>query len=394
MATMDSGGIEKAAVSMLRALPKDVFDIHLILNKRVGAFLKLIPDWVRVDELNTSDKYKRRVTLGDRKYLIFALKRFDLVSVFKVLYLFIISNFVSKDKAILNRIKQLSKEVSYSTEYYDYVLAYSNNEQLYQAVKYYNTSRVVTWMHRDIDLNREYTPDYAFLYQKCHKIFGVSQKVVNDLIKCLPQFANRTSLHYNIIDQDLGAELANKYMPNRPKRKWWIVTVARLTEIKGIDIIPDIAFNLKNAGIDFAWSVIGKGYLMPYLNEKIKKYGLEKEIVLEGEKENPFPYYSCCDIYVQPSRTEGYCISLAEARMFHKPVVVTDFSGAREQLADGDYGKIVPFGVDSIAEGIIQVIENPGLREHYRKCLAKQKIDTTDTIDVLVDYFKTSLNEA
>ena len=99
------------------------------------------------------------------------------------------------------------------------------------------------------------------------------------------------------------------------------------------------------------------------------------------------------DIYVQPSRTEGYCISLAEARMFYKPVVVTDFSGAREQLADGDYGKIVQFGVDTIAEGIIEVIDNPELRTHYKESLSKQKIDTTDTIDVLVNYFKTALDE-
>ena len=78
---------------------------------------------------------------------------------------------------------------------------------------------------------------------------------------------------------------------------------------------------------------------------------------------------------MQPSRTEGIASLLAEARMFYKPVVFTDFSGAREQLADGDYGKIVPFGVDTIAEGIIEVIDNPELRKHYKESLSKQKID-------------------
>lgn len=394
MASMDSGGIEKAAVSLLRTLPKDEFDIHLILNQKKGAFLKLIPDWVRVREMNKSEKYKKRVQLGDKKWLIYSFLHLDFVSAFQTLMHAIYSKFTTLDKSIISRIKQLSKEVTYSNEEYDFVLAYSNNEQLYQAVNYYKTQRVVTWLHRDILLEREYTPDYAFLYEKCHRIFGVSQKVVTDFVKCLPQMADKTYLHYNIIDQKLGIELSNVNEVKRPHKNWWLVTVGRLTEIKGMDIIPEVASKLKAAGIDFCWSIIGKGYLTTYLETKIKEYGLENELVLEGEKENPYPYYNGCDIYVQPSRTEGYCISLAEARMFYKPVVVTDFSGAREQLADGDYGKIVPFGIDTLANGIVEVINNPELRNHYHECLSKQKIDTTDTIDVLVDYFKTALKDS
>lgn len=393
MATMDSGGIEKAAVSILRALPKDEFDVHLILNQKKGVFLKLVPDWVRVSELDKSEKYKKRVQYGDKKWLVYSLLHFDIVSVFQTLRHAIYSKFTSLDRSIISRIKQLSKEVTYSGEKYDFVVAYSNNEQLYQAVNYYRSTHVVTWLHRDILLEREYTPDYAFLYEKCHRIFGVSQKVVEDFVRCLPQMADKTCLHYNIIDQKLGIELANGIKVDRPNKIWWLTTVGRLTEIKGMDVIPEVALKLKNAGVDFAWSIIGKGYLTPYLEKKIKEYGLEDNLILEGEKENPYPYYKGCDIYVQPSRTEGYCIALAEARMFYKPVVVTDFSGAREQLADGEYGKIVPFGTDTISDGIIQVIESPELREHYRDCLSRQKIDTTDTIDVLVDYFKSSLSE-
>lgn len=393
LASMDSGGIEKAAISILRALPADEFDVHLILNRKNGVFLKLVPDWVRISELNKSEKYIKRVELGDRKWLMYSFRHLYWVSAVRTLIHFVYSKFTTLDKSIICRIKQLSKEVRFSDEQYDFVLAYSNNEQLYQAVNYYHTKKVVTWLHRDIDLGREYTPDYAFLYEKCHRIFGVSQKVVDDFVKCLPQMADRTYLHYNIIDQPLGVDLAHAYAVKRPQKKWWLVTVGRLTEIKGIDAIPEVALNLKNYGIDFVWSIVGKGHLSPYLKKKIKEYCLEDNVSLEGEKENPYPYYSGCDIYVQPSRTEGYCISLAEARMFYKPVVVTDFSGAREQLADGEYGKIVPFGVETLTEGIIQVIDNPELRAHYHECLSKQKIDTTDTIDVLIDYFKTSLDE-
>ncbi len=143
---------------------------------------------------------------------------------------------------------------------------------------------------------------------------------------------------------------------------WWLVTVGRLTEIKGIDVIPEVALKLKNRGIDFVWSVVGKaGIYILFLKKKIKEYVLRIMCDFRRRKENPYPYYSGCDIYVQPSRTEGIASLWLKRECFYKPVVVTDFSGAREQLADGDYGKIVPFGVDTIAEGIIEVIDNPGI---------------------------------
>lgn len=39
-----------------------------------------------------------------------------------------------------------------------------------------------------------------------------------------------------------------------------------------------------------------------------------------------------CDIYMQPSRHEGYCITLGEARCFDNPIVTTNFTGANEQI--------------------------------------------------------------
>ena len=43
---------------------------------------------------------------------------------------------------------------------------------------------------------------------------------------------------------------------------------------------------------------------------------LNNNIILLGNKNNPYPFFKDCDIYVQPSRHEGYCITLAEARIF------------------------------------------------------------------------------
>mgnify|MGYP000185235271 CR=1 FL=1 len=63
-----------------------------------------------------------------------------------------------------------------------------------------------------------------------------------------------------------------------------------------------------------------------------------------------------CDIYVQPSRHEGYCITLAEARLFASPIVATNFVGAKEQLANRNNGIVTGFSEEDISAGIMQAL--------------------------------------
>ena len=78
----------------------------------------------------------------------------------------------------------------------------------------------------------------------------------------------------------------------------------------------------------------------------------DEVVVFLGLQKNPYGYMRDCDLYVQPSRHEGYCITLAEALSFNKPVVVTGFSGAREQLVGKSDAWIADFSPDSLAARI------------------------------------------
>ena len=59
-----------------------------------------------------------------------------------------------------------------------------------------------------------------------------------------------------------------------------------------------------------------------------------------------------CDIYVQPSRHEGFCITLAEALCFGQPIVATDFTGAAEQLKHRINSRVVGMDAEELAVGI------------------------------------------
>jgi len=65
-----------------------------------------------------------------------------------------------------------------------------------------------------------------------------------------------------------------------------------------------------------------------------------------------------CDIYVQPSRYEGKAVTVREAQMLYKPVVINNFHTSQSQLNEGVDGVIVPFDNISAAIGLNRFIED------------------------------------
>ena len=68
-------------------------------------------------------------------------------------------------------------------------------------------------------------------------------------------------------------------------------------------------------------------------------------------------------MYVQPSRYEGKAVTVREAQILHKPVVITAFETSKSQLADGFDGVIVPMDNEGCAAGIASVLRDENLRQ-------------------------------
>ena len=78
-----------------------------------------------------------------------------------------------------------------------------------------------------------------------------------------------------------------------------------------------------------------------------------------------------CDIYVQPSRYEGKAVAITEAKIFNKPIVITDYNSARDQIANNETGLIVNNSIDGIYKGIKEIIDNNELRKELINNLKK-----------------------
>ena len=85
-------------------------------------------------------------------------------------------------------------------------------------------------------------------------------------------------------------------------------------------------------------------------------------MIILGKRSNPYPYIKACDIYVQPSRYEGKSVTVREAQMLYKPVVVTNYPTAPSQIEDSVDGVIVPMENRACAEGIKTLIDNTELQ--------------------------------
>jgi len=150
-----------------------------------------------------------------------------------------------------------------------------------------------------------------------------------------------------------------------------LLSIGRFSYPKNFDNLPDICRRLVNehGEVDLKWFIIGFGDEEP-IRRAIAESGMEEHVILLGKKENPYPYIKACDIYVQPSRYEGKSVTVREAQMLCKPVVVTNYPTASSQIQDGIDGVIVPMDNAGCAQGIANVIADIALQQRLIEYLS------------------------
>lgn len=151
-----------------------------------------------------------------------------------------------------------------------------------------------------------------------------------------------------------------------------IVTVGRLTPVKGYDLALKAAYILHSQNISFKWFFIGDGSERNFIEEQISKLQLGNNIILTGTLPNPYPYIRMADIYVQPSYSEGFGIALREAMILCKPIVATDFEVVHNLISDNKNGLICKKDANAIAQSLVRLINDVSLRNEFSNNLEKE----------------------
>ena len=364
MQSMYVGGVERALISLLSVIPAEKYEIDLILSKRKGDFLNRIPAHVNVYEA----PYKKHIRSGEGIAEILTKLKQDkrYVSWIKLAILAALNKKINVDKMLMRAIYQNS------TTHYDYLFNFAGINTLTNLLSrnVYKADNKYIWVHGDSE--KEGFVKYSKEYEVYDHVFCVSEKVTDKFRKYMPSMAQKTDTIYNEIDQDVIRMQAEESTGiERQSDETVLLTVGRLDACKGYNIAIDACDWLIKSGYKVKWYVVGEGIEREKIEFEIAKRELQNCFILLGKKENPYPYYKSTDIYVQTSISEGYCITLAEAKVFNKPIVTTDFSGADEQIIDGRNGYIVTMNGADIAKKIEELIENEEIRVRFSNELKK-----------------------
>lgn len=362
------GGVTRTLLELFRHIDFEKYDVTLMLMETDKKVLAYVPEQVKIIE--AKEKFQ---TMKSPDILKYFLKRGRLISA--VSYLFNLLDWRLNSNSYRHQ-HWLAEHSTKQTEEYDVAISYAMmdsfvNQYVADCV---NAKKKIMWCHVDINIYREkYISGLEKTYAQFDRINCVSKYCLDKLKEKYPALSEKLHVAYNFIDTDtIIRESLKKPDIEIPADKLKICTVARITDQKAIDILVEAARMLDSSGIDFIWWVIGTKYKDSYnslIDENIKKYGLEKCVLLLGEKNPPFTFINSCDIYVQTSRFEGFCTTTNEARILLKPVITTRVSGAEEQFINHINGSIVEIDAEAIYREIMRLAEHPEICRMYSEKL-------------------------
>ncbi len=353
--SLGGGGSEVALIELINALPEELYNITLVLLDSDNEYAYRLKKNVNIVQLTFNSSFAK-----------------SLVSMYafpaKVLKKLSVNSFIPYYDFISNCVTNVfEKTYDIAIDFY----GYGSFVTAFLATKI-QAKKKATWLHDEKPYWMKSVQKYLCEYDK---IYGVSQAVVDAFCREYPHYKDKAAVFYNVIDIE---EIKRKSEQDEIipfKESFNIVTVGRLTEQKGYDIAIKAASILKKRKINFAWYAIGGGRDEKKLKKLVEKYCLENQFVFLGRKKNPYPYMKHCDLYIQPSRHEGYVITLVEARALCLPILSSDIPSAREQIQDGINGYVAELSAEDLADKIEYLYNNPSQRKKTVEYLKEHPID-------------------
>lgn len=378
------GGVENALVALSKELVKRGNNVTIYVIKEKGEFINKVPKEVHLKLIPMDEKIRNSIPIGGTKVTVReCLDDRRYLDAFK---------FVVKHKLCNNSFAELNvklKAIPKLKENYDIAINFHMHSPflVWYLSERVSSNKKYTWIHNDFTTTN-YNVRKLNPYLDCvDRFFAVSNQVRNEFIRIVPEFNLKTVTALNIVLVDEILKRAEEYYPKEftTAKGLKLLTVGRLEEQKGYDIAINVCEKMKRSGLNFQWFVLGEGTQRERLENEINKKGLTNDFHLLGARTNPYPYFKNCDIYVQTSRHEGYVTTVTEAKLFDRPIVITDFAGAREQIKDGVTGRIVKVDADAIFAALKETIDNSILRKMYSQNL--HKVPYYQNVDYITQYF-------
>lgn len=382
------GGSEKSLVSLLNLIDFSKYTVDLFMLKTGEEFDKYIPKQVNVLPIPKYYSY-----LNGNKLNISMMKKAK----------FKICRYKCSIKLILNgklsRIKN-NQQIFYENQKkllesldkeYDVAIAYAQGFPTYFIADKVKANKKITWINCDYTATAYDKKLDKLYYDKIDKIIAVSDAGRKSIINVNRDYEEKIEVIKDIVNPKLIEAMSKESINELNTKELKIITVARLVEgYKGYDLAIKAAKLLNDEGYKFKWYAIGEGPDRDKIKKLILENKLDDKFILLGSRDNPYPYMRECDIYVQPSRIEGFGLTVIEAKILRKPIVCTNFSTSKELIKHEVDGLIVDINEKSILNGIKSYINHIKLKGKILENLNNQtQYNTINEIDKFYELINT-----
>ena len=369
------GGAEKVLVTFLKNLPKDKYEIDLLLNLYSGKYLTEVSSWINVLYLNKGEM------ITTNRIQDFPVKAFRVIyQKFLKIYPSLLYQFILKGK-------------KYDIEFA--AIHGMRDEILNSPLK---SSKKLIWIHNDLKKTEfhNYTDEEFRTFFGFDRIMVISEKIQNDFetLASTKEEKQKIVRIYNPLDteeilrksedgsqklevgsQKTEAEISiQNHQPSNINYQANFVSVGTVFPQKGFDRLLKVHKRLLDEGLKHKILILGDGYDFKNIEKLRDELGVTETSTLLGFTDNPYPYVHRADYYILSSRYEGFPTVLFEAITLKKKIIATDVSGVREMLEDGKLGLIVENSEDGIYEGMKKALQNPESFNQYEEKLKDYKM--------------------
>lgn len=375
--SLGAGGAERSLLSLLSSLDYSKYKVDLQLFNLKGELASQIPIDVNVLQLPKA--------IGILNKSVPQLLKSPGVLIRKAIYSFSIKylKLNNAGKASLYW-KLFGKYFDRNNYRYDMVAGYSQGIPTFYATDKVDAQKKIVWVNVDYNISGWVKRHQKKYYEKADVIVAVSQPVFEMFSsEMFPEFKDKMVVIRDLISPEYIRRMSETPVSIPLKKDLAIImTVGRLNKPqKGYDLAIEAAKILHKKGVKFRWYAVGEGPFRDEMEHIIKNYGLDDIFILLGSTSNPYALMSQCDVYVQPSRHEGFGLTLAEAMILGIPAVATCFNTVGLHVKDGETGFITSFNPEEIADKIELLLTDKLLYSRIKENLKCEKFGNIDEVN-------------
>ncbi len=369
---MRMGGVARVLNTLMASLPKDKYEVDLLILHKQGMLLDEIPEGINIIEGTT---FFRPVD----ESLDALVKGFHVFETFRKLRLL----FFMKTGLIKGKIKRERKKIL--TKKYDVEVAAKEGFcTIFTA--YGDSSRKINWVLTDYSVCN-YSKNHMGLVKDALRYIDLNIADSNQALiayETVFRVQNGIAIHNLMDTSNLEKGLLETHTNIVNKDTINLIDVARLHPQKGIDRLIKASSKIYNEGYKHDLYLVGGGELEDELKELASSLHAN-HIHFLGFQKNPYRDIAECDLFVLSSLYEGFATIINESLIVGTPVLTTRVSGCEEQITSSDYGWIVENSDEALVEGLRTALKDTKKLKEMKQKLANYRYDNEGILKEFMD---------